>query len=224
MFYISLSFKGDHMNITIEDINLYIPKEVTDRLPRKKFHAGEIILGTEDKHILFILDGTGHFMRYQNNKKVIYPFIYKSNTVAGFNILFSTKGYNWEFLSTTKGEAIIFTEEIIQKYIYQNPDCFKFLVENTIRAVETGINSFHILAHGGAKACLAFLFIEGAEKDHFTFLRYENFAEALGISKSMLYRITKSLIEEKLIKKERKTIVILDSEGLKDLYREYLYF
>lgn len=85
------------------------------------------------------------------------------------------------------------------------------------------VNSYHILAYGGAKACLAFLFIEGSENNIFTFKRYENFSEALGISKNMLYRITRSLIEEKLIKKEKRCVTIIDPEGLKKIYKEYIY-
>lgn len=212
------------MNITLEDINLYIPKEVTDRLPRKRFHAGEIILGTEDKHILFILDGAGHCMRYQNNKKIIFPFVYKKNNLMGFNMLLSSQKNNWEFISVTDGEAIVLTNEVVEKYIFNVPASFKFFLEKTIHLSEIAINGFYILAHGGARAYLAFLFMEGAQEGRLTFIRYENFAEAMGVSKSMLYRITKSLIDEKLIKKERKSIVILDSEGLISLYREYLYF
>lgn len=79
------------MSITLDDINLYIPKEVTDKLPRKKFNSGEFLIKTEDQHIILILSGTGHFMRYQNDKKTIFPFIYKTNDLVGFNMLFSKK-------------------------------------------------------------------------------------------------------------------------------------
>lgn len=211
------------MNITLEDINLYIPKEVTDRLPRKKFNAGELLIKTEDKHIIFLLSGVGHLIRYQNDKKTIFPFVYKTNTIVGFNMLFSSKMKNWEFISNTDGEAIIFSSEVIEKYIYNNPHAFKFFVESTVHIVEGAINNYYILAHGGAKACLAFLFIEGAENNVFSFKKYENFSEALGVSKTMLYRITKSLVDEKLIKKDKRHVTILDSEGLKKLYKEYIY-
>lgn len=212
------------MNITREEINQHIPKEVIDKLPVMKFNAGEIILGIEDKHILFILSGEAHFMRYQKNKKIVFPLVYKKNSIAGFNILITSRGSNWELLSTSDGEAIVFPYDIIEKYILNVSDTFQFLTEKTVYLLEDAITGFYILAHGGAKAYFAFILIEGAENSCFTFRRYEDFAEALGISKSLLYRITASLIKEKLIRKERKTIVILNTEGLKDLYREYLYF
>ncbi len=138
-------------------------------------------------------------------------------------MLLSPKNNNWELAAITEGKAIIFPYDIVEKYIFNVLGSFRFFSEKNIRVIERAMNGFYILAHGGAKAYLAFLFIEGAEEDRLTFDRYEDFSEVLGISKSMLHRITKSLIGEKLIKKERKSITILNSEGLKNLYKEYLY-
>lgn len=211
------------MNITLEEINLYIPKEVTNKLSRIKFSSDEIILKTDDRYILFILDGAGRFMKYQNGKRIVSPFLFKKNNVVGFNFLFSSTNNQWEFNSTRKGEAIVFPEDIVDRYIFNSINSLKFFMKKTIPISEFGINGFYILAHGGAKAYLAFIFIQGAENRHYYFERYEDFTEILGVSKTMLYKITRTFIDDKLIKKEKRCVVILNQKGLKELYQEYIY-
>lgn len=211
------------MNITLEDIYLYIPEDIIRQLPRIKFNSDETILGTDDRYILFILEGAGRFIRYQDGKRITSPFVFKKNNVVGFNLLFSPNTNNWEFNSSQEGEAIIFSEDIVDKYIFSSTDSLKFFMKKTIPVTESAVNGFYILAHGGAKAYLAYLLIQGAENKRYYFERYEDFTETLGISKTMLYRITKSLIDKRLIKKEKKYVIILDEKGLEELYSDYLY-
>lgn len=212
------------MKNTLEEIKKYIPGEIIDRLPRKKFNAGDIILDVQSNYFLLLTEGTAHGIRYQEGKRIIFPYLFKKGSMAGFNMLVSKSKKSWEFISTTPGEAIIFPADVVEKYIFQVPASFKFFVEQNILILETGLKGFYILAHGGAKAYLAFLLNEGAVGGVFSFRRYENFTDVLGVSKSMLFRLTKELIEKKLIRKERKRVIILNSQGLKDLYREYFYF
>lgn len=212
------------MTEILNQIKKYIPEDVLNRLPRKKFNAGETILNMENNYFLILLDGTAHSVRYQDNKKIIYPYLWKKGCMVGFNMLLSKGKKNWEFVAISPVLAIIFTPEVIEKYIFQAPSSFKFFVESNMYILEAGLKGFYVLAHGGAKAYLALLLIEGSQNRVFHFKRYENFADTLGISKSMLFRITRDLIDKEVILKKRKKVIILKPEALKDLYREYLYF
>jgi len=194
------------MTDILNQIKKYIPEDIVNSLPITKFNAGETILNIEDNYFLIILEGTAHGIRYQDDKKIIYPYLWKKGCMVGFNMLLSKSKKNWEFIAFTPLVAVLFTPEVIEKYIFQVPKSFKFFVESNMYILEAGLKGFYILAHGGAKAYLALLLIEGSQNKIFYFRKYENFADILGISKSMLFRITKEFIEKGMIQKDVKKL------------------
>lgn len=209
---------------TVEKFTELLPREARDKLYIKTFKKGEFILEVEDKLMILIVEGAAKGIRYEEGSETFFPMLFKGGNVIGFNLRRLRMSNDWEVVAESEEvKAYVFKEEFIERYISDDINLFKLVLEATHKTIELIYRGFYIHSRGGAKAYFAYLIYENAVDGKAYFGKFKDVAKVLNISEQMLYRITKGLIALGYIKKLKKEILIVDSRGLKSIYERYLY-
>ncbi len=212
------------MEKSMELLNRLIPSEILKKAYLKKYKKDEIIMKYTDHFIVYIIEGVAAGVRYEGDQEVFCSLLFKPGEFIGLSNYYLGKSSNWELLAVSKNiKVVIFPEKLIASQLLENPTISNFIHRQSLMNSNKILTGYYIFAKGGAKAFLAYLMILNSEGDTVYFSRYSDVMKMMGISETMLYKITKEFISKKLIVKEIRCIHILDREALIDYYKKYIY-
>lgn len=203
----------------IEDI----PENQRHRIKKVRYRKDEFLNYDEKNKFGLILEGEVAAARYQDGQEFFFPYILKTNDILGIGRYFEKD--DWETVVYSEIlEVLEIPLELMEKYIFCNFDYYNSIMKKRDKILKIGIRGFFIRLHGGTKAYLAYLlFLYSEGKNVILFDRYIDTMKVLFANKAMLYRVTKELVEENIILKEKKKIVLRDRELLKSYFEEFIY-
>lgn len=211
------------MENTLEILKNSLPEEIRSTLRVRKFSPGEPLIGLSDRCIAYIKKGVAIEVITYPSREYIVPIRFIEKDIAGFHGKFLA-GSNWaEFRALTEVEAVVFPENIVRTYFISNLETYRLLSESSFNLLERIGYSLYIQTHGGAKALLAYMLIEYSVDNEYQFIKYENISKSLNVSRARLYKVEEEFTTRGIIRKERKKIIILNREKLKDYYRNFLF-
>ena len=200
-----------------------IPENQRHRIKKVKYDRNEFLYYNEKNKFGVILEGSVVLVRYQDDQELFYPYTLKSNDILGLGRYFE-KG-DWETI--VYSEVLIALEvpvDLMEKYLLSNSDFYNSIMKKRDKFLKIGVRGFFIRLYGGVKAYLAYLlFLYSEDTNIVSFDRYIDIMKVLFSNKAMLYRVTRELIEERAIIKERKRIVIIDRNLLKAHFEDFIY-
>jgi len=205
------------------ELEKYLPKEILDGLPVVNYKKGSDILTFEEKKIVYIIEGEARAIRYERGRMVIFPLLFGREDFWGACNKYAFDSMNWDLQALTDVKVIIFSESDSEKHIFSRLEVFKCYMNKFTKAAERGIRGFYIQSRGGAKSHFAYLLKSFSEAGEVSYKKYLHFSYMLGVSESMLYRITREFIEKKIIEKKKNRIIIIGEEKLMECYGEYMY-
>ncbi len=200
-----------------------IPENQKHRIRKIKYEKDEFLYYNEKNTFGVVLEGVAVFVRYQDDQEFFYPWTLRSGDVLGVGRYFD-KG-DWEITVYSKTLLVLeIPEDLMEKYLLSNPDFYISLMKKRDHFLNIGIRGFFIRLHGGVKAYLAYLlFLYSEGSNIVSFNKYIDIMKMLFSNKAMLYRVTRELIEENIIIKERKRIVIINRSLLKAHFEDFIY-
>ncbi len=211
------------MTNAFEVLKKFLPSKVAKELKISKFSAGETILSSGTREIFFICKGYVTSIAHYENKEYFPPYRFYPGDIAGVNITLFDH-HNWcDYIAVTDAEIIIFPREILEKYLLTNLEAYKYLANSASKKLGKLTKSLYIQVHGGARALFAYGLVEYSTNNEFPFLKFENIAKYLNISRARLYKIEGEFIKKGLTRREHKKILILNREGLKGYYKEFIF-
>ncbi len=212
------------MEKSIELLNRLIPSEILKKAYLKKYKKDEIIMKYTDRFIVYIIEGVAAGVRYEGANEVFCSLLFKAGDFIGLSNYYLGKSSNWELLAVSEGiKVVIFPEKLIASQLLKNSIVSNFIHKQSLMNSNKILTGYYVFAKGGAKAFLAYLMILNSEEDTVYFNKYSDVMKIMGISETMLYKITKEFISKKLIIKEKRCLHILNKEALIDYYKEYIY-
>lgn len=211
------------MTDNFQIIKTFLPPAVIQHLQMKKFSSGEIILTSDEKNIFYIKKGIVHAVSHHEKRESFLPYRLKTGDIAGLSSSLFFKEKWWGFMASTDVEVIFLSKDILDRYILNNLDAYKTLVKASNYIVERNTTSFYIQIHGGARALFAYGLVEYSIDDEFRYIKHGDIAKTLNISRVRLHSLENEFIHKRLIKKERKKIIILNKAGLRELFQDFLF-
>ena len=205
------------------EIEKYLSKDILKKLPVRTYKPGELIRTIEDTRAIYIVEGEAKGVRYENGVEIVYPYIFKKGDFLGGYERFLFDKDDWEWFAINEFKGIVFVEEDVDKYIIKNYELLEFVLKGLFKITTYGIRGFYIQSRGGAKSHLAYLLVNFAKEDGIPQKTFINYSNILGVSRRMLNKITKGLIEEGAIKKQKERIIIVDIDILTKYYEDYIY-
>ncbi len=200
-----------------------IPENQRHRVRRVKYEKEEFLNYNARNNFGIILEGVAVFVRYQDDQEFFYPWTLRSGDILGVGRYFE-KG-DWEII--VYSEVLIVLEipgDLMEKHLLNNSDFYNSLMKKRDHFLNIGVRGFFIRLHGGVKAYLAYLlFLYSEGTNIVSFNKYTDIMKMLFSNKAMLYRVTKELIEENTIIKERKRIIVIDRSLLKAHFEDFIY-
>lgn len=200
-----------------------IPENQRHRVRRVKYEKDEFLNYNERNNFGIILEGVAVFVRYQIDQEFFYPWTLRAGDILGVGRYFE-KG-DWEII--VYSEVLIVLEipgDLMEKHLLNNSDFYNSLMKKRDHFLNIGVRGFFIRLHGGVKAYLAYLlFLYSEGTNIVSFNKYTDIMKMLFSNKAMLYRVTKELIEENIIIKERKRIIVVDRSLLKAHFEDFIY-
>ncbi|GLI55473.1 hypothetical protein PM10SUCC1_09870 [Propionigenium maris DSM 9537] len=211
------------MKDRLKILKSFLPPEASERLRIKKISQGELILPSLDGSIFFIQKGSIGAISHYEKREYFLPLKFRPGDIVGLlKSIFVEKSW-WEFIAITDAEIILFPRDIVDNYLLNNFAAYKHLTREGIYITERLAQALHIQVQGGARALFAYGLVEYSINNEYKYIKYENVAKTLNITRARLYKIEEEFTKKGLIRKERKKIIILNREGLKDYYREFLF-
>ncbi len=212
------------MEKSMEFLNRLIPSEILKKSYTKSYREGEIIMRYTDRFIGYIVEGWAVGVRYEGENEIFNSFLFKTGDFMGLGNYYLDRSSNWEILAISKSvKMVIFPERVVASELLKDYSVSNFIHRQVIVNTHRVLTGYYIFARGGAKPFLAYLMILNSEGDTVYFRKYSDIMKIMGISESMLYRITKEFITKGVIAKGRRCLSILNREALIDYYREYVY-
>jgi len=211
------------MTDNLKIIKSFLPPEVIRNLQVKKFSQGEIIFSSSQKKAFYIEKGFVSPVSHYEKKESLLPTRHKAGDIAGLNTYMLYKNKWWEFIASTDVEGFFLSDDILDKYISNNLDAYKTLVKVAASTSEQVLLSLYIQVHGGARALFAYGLVEYSIDNEFQYIKHENITKTLNISRARLHALESEFIQKGFIRKERKKFILLDKEGLRDLYKEFIF-
>ena len=212
------------MKKSMDSLNHLIPREILIKSYTKSYKEEEIIMRYTDRFIGYIIEGWAAGVRYEGEEEMFCSLLLKPGDFIGLGNYYLDRTSNWEILAVSENvKVIIFPERVVSLELLKDYNISNFIHRQVIVNTHRVLTGYYIFARGGAKAFLAYLMIINSEEGIVYFRKYSDIMKIMGISESMLYRITKEFISKKLIIKGRKHLHILNREALIDCYREYIY-
>ncbi len=211
------------MEDKLEILKKFLPPEVIESLQLSSFSPGEMILSANENKIFYIQKGFVHAVSHYEKREYLLPFRLKPGDIAGVNTYSLYRDKWWEFRAVTDVEGFFLSHEVLNNYVCNNLDSYKALMQFAASITEKVALCLYIQVHGGAKSLLAYGLVEYSTNNEFEYQKHENIAKALNISRARLYKIEEEFTKKRLIRKERKKIIILNRKRLKDYYREFLF-
>lgn len=205
------------------EITRYLTEEEIKNIPVKKYSKGSTLISADEKKIMYIISGEAKSLRYEEGRRINFPIIFQRDAFIGSCTEYTFNNMEWDVVALTDIEVFSFSEIEMEKYIFNKPEIFKVFIKQLCGCIEIIYKGTYIQCRLGAKEHFAYLLNTIADKDVVTYKSYKEFSGVLGVSESMLYRITRELIGEGLIEKKGNKINILEREKLLDYYGEYLY-
>lgn len=200
-----------------------IPENQRHRIKKVKHDRNEFLYYNEKDKFGMILEGSVVLVRYQDDQELFYPYTLKSNDILGLGRYFE-KG-DWETIVYSKVLIVLeIPVDLMEKYLLSNSDIYNSIMKKRDKFLKIGVRGFFIRLHGGVKAYLAYLLFLYSEGTNIVlFDKYIDIMKILFSNKAMLYRVTRELIEENVIIKERKRIVVVDRGLLKSHFENFIY-
>lgn len=212
------------MEKSMELLNHLIPSEILKKSYFKRYKIDEIIMTYTDRVIVYIIEGVAAGVRYEGSNEVFCSLLFKPGDFIGLSNYYLGTSSNWELLAVSENiKVVIFPERVISLELLNNSNISNFIHKQSLMNSNKILTGYYIFAKGGAKAFLAYLMILNSEGDTVYFNKYSDVMKVMGISETMLYRITKEFISKKLIIKKKKCLHILNKEALIDYYKKYIY-
>lgn len=213
-------------NNEVGDMELikYLSGDILKKIRRRTYSSGEIIRGIGEKKVIYIVRGEVKGVRYEKGREIVFPYILRKGDFIGEYGHYLPEKEDWETIALDRVEVFIFSQEEAAKYLFKNPEVQEFLIKKLLDIIGVSTRAFYIQSRGGARSALAYLLLDLIEgKDEITLKEYVNFSDMLGISKSMLYRITREFEGKGIVERKKETLWISDMDMLRSYYEEYLY-
>lgn len=212
------------MEKSVELLNRLIPSEILKKSYTKRYREDEIIMRYTDRFIGYIIEGWAAGVRYEGEEEIFCSLLLKPGDFIGLGNYYLDRTSNWEILAVSESvKVVIFPERVVTLELLRDYNVSNFIHKQVIVNTHRVLTGYYIFARGGAKPFLAYLMTLNSEGDTVYFRKYSDVMKIMGISESMLYRITRELITKGVIAKGRRCLRILDREALIGYYREYIY-
>ncbi len=177
-----------------------------------------------DRFIGYIIEGWAAGVRYEGEEEIYCSLLLKPGDFIGLGNYYLDRTSNWEILAVSENvKVVIFPERVVSSELLKDYNISNFIHRQVIVNTHRVLTGYYIFSRGGAKPFLAYLITLNSEGDIVYFRKYSDIMKIMGISESMLYRITKEFITRGIISKGRRCLRILDREALISYYRDYVY-
>ena len=204
--------------------NLLTDKE-KESLKIKKYKKGEVLTYFENVHkFYFILDGEVRLFKNLEKMLLASVSILTEGYLVGFLRFLTGKGVNDEAVVLTETLKVIEIEyKIVKRLKNESLEFNSYLIDLVVkRSIET-VNVLTIKNFSGIKGIIAYNLIKYSKDGYLYIENYDEIIKYLNISHNGFYSTLNKLVKEKLIEKSKNSIKILDFQGLKDIYTDFLY-
>lgn len=201
-----------------------IPKELQKKIIYKEYINKSLILSSDQNKIIYLISGYAHIVRYEESGEHIYPYVFSDDEFIGTKNFVSNPQPIWDVIANTgKAYGYEIPPEIFDKYILPSPIFINHYLLKISKIFSQGNKAYYIYFKGGAMAHFAFI-LDYAFSVYgvFTIDKYSNLTRLISASKASLYNFTNELIERKIIKKERSSLILLDKKKLRGYFEHYL--
>ncbi|MCK5780793.1 MAG: hypothetical protein KAH04_07205 [Psychrilyobacter sp.] len=186
----------------------------------KEYKKGEFLYSSGwDRKIGYIMEGEVMSAKHLDERILRFPIKSLKGEFIGVNLFFfdSSNSNYFDFISNADNTKIIFFNNELFEKLIEEKWFLKMLVYDNEKIAQNTIALAVFLARGPL-GYLVYLFDLEEDNGKVYFDRYLDYCDYLNINKTRLYEITKKLEQEKIIKKERKYVEILDIEKLREYY------
>lgn len=212
------------MNETLKSLEKLFSSEEFSTLEVKNFLKNSVISSHFDKSVFVITKGRVNAVRHYEEKEYLAPYPFSSGDIVGFYGNYIMADSQWDFSAVTDVQIVLIPKELIEGRVLKELELYKFFNEYSAVIWNKIIKGYYLQIHGNFQTVFAYYLIEYSKENVANFIKTENIAKALNLSRSTVFKIEKEFIEKGLIKKVRKRYYILDPEKIKKYYQNYLYF
>jgi|GEM_PF-1854389 len=202
-----------------------VPQNIREKLKVRKYSYGEFIGVRDEKKLYLILDGTVAFCRYQKDRKVIFPYLFKRGVLLGLRFYFDDKQGDWEHESFSDDTKVLeIPRDILKNYIFNDEEIFGRIMKDCLKIMGIAFRGVYIHAQGGAKAYFAYLlYLNSGESRRIILKQYSILTSILTVNRAHLYKMTRELTEKALIAQDKNVVEVLDRDGLREYFEDYIY-
>lgn len=186
------------------------------RAYRESFKPGEEIFLEKDgaMRIGILLSGRIKVYSARENGALLNEF--SAGSVCGVARLYAEGEKVTSHLFSAGKSSVLFFDEAYLDLLWEHPKVRKNLIgflADRIRFLNRKIASF---TAPGAKEKVAMRLIEGANDDVFVIRSGADLARELNLGRASLYRVLDAFEKEGAIRREKKTVFLLDSSRLRE--------
>ncbi|UUV17065.1 Crp/Fnr family transcriptional regulator [Fusobacteria bacterium ZRK30] len=204
--------------------NLLTNKE-KESLKIKNYKKGEVLTYFEKIHkFYFILDGEVRI--FKNLDKMLLASVSRLTRgyLVGLLRFLTGKGINDEAVVLSETLKVIEIEyDIVKRLKDESIEFNSYLINLVVKRSMETIDVLTIKNFSGIKGIIAYNLIKYSIDGYLYIENYDEIIKYLNISHNGFYSTLNKLVKDKLIEKSKNSIKILDFQGLKDIYKDFLY-
>jgi CRP-like cAMP-binding protein len=201
--------------------NIYIYdyiKEYLNEIPIVNYKKGQYITRSDENftEIFFVLDGNVKVECItEYGKSFLVDELSKNEFVGKFSYMYEQNLF-CDIKATSNASLLKINNEIFNK-LQKNPEFLKIFLYKTSNRIYHMYKKLMMKNLFSLEELFAFYLLKSSEDEIFKFKSTSDLCNIFPISRKGLYNVINKFVKEDLIRKEKKSIIILDKKKLLEL-------